>query len=267
MRTQKYFSEIFSLPFRHRTTLTKLLSLPLALVVLALASSPAWAEPTMLPTAPTGLVSSTATTTTVKLTWLHNPPGDYVTGYNVYQDGARVATETGNTYTVQGLSPGSNHSFYVTALNDLGEGPASSSVSVTTVAVTTPRGLKITNLSDTSVSLAWEGDAGLYRVYLDNVRVAETNQTQYTITGMQPQQNYSVHITSVGYGDQESETSNRVNLSTPETPAPLTLQSAADNVWPYVRMVAPYLGVAMAIIFTFLIADNLTALYRKYSSF
>lgn len=69
----------------------------------------------LLPKAPTSLVTSNETETSVDLDW--NVTED-ASGYNVYQDGEKVDTVTTNTYSVSGLTTSSTYEFYVTAIND-----------------------------------------------------------------------------------------------------------------------------------------------------
>ena len=93
------------------------------------------------PTAPSSL-AATAGNGQVTLSW--SPPaangGRPVTGYNVYisptagQEGTKVASVAGTTYTATGLSNDTTYYFEVTATNVLGEGPASPQVAVAPVA-------------------------------------------------------------------------------------------------------------------------------------
>ena len=90
------------------------------------------------PGAPPGLTAN-AGTRQVSLSWV--PPlsngGSPVTGYNVYMStspgsrGTELTTTTGTSYTATGLLNGTKYYFRVTAVNALGEGPASAQVAVT----------------------------------------------------------------------------------------------------------------------------------------
>ena len=80
------------------------------------------------PGAPSGL-TATAGNAQVSLSWQApgSDGGAPVTGYRVYQGTSRtpVASVTGTSATVPGLSNGTTYSYTVTAVNQAGEGPAS----------------------------------------------------------------------------------------------------------------------------------------------
>jgi chitodextrinase len=82
-----------------------------------------------VPAAPTSLAVTGTTSTSVSLSW-HASTG--ATGYNVYRSSTKVATVTGTTNTVTGLSASTAYSFSVTATNSAGESAHSATVNATT---------------------------------------------------------------------------------------------------------------------------------------
>ncbi|MGZ0149249.1 cellulose binding domain-containing protein [Kribbella sp. WER1] len=80
------------------------------------------------PGAPSGL-SGTASASSVSLTW---SAASGATSYNVYRNGTKVGSPAGTSYTDSGLSASTAYSYQVSASNSAGEGPKSSSISVTT---------------------------------------------------------------------------------------------------------------------------------------
>jgi hypothetical protein len=84
------------------------------------------------PAAPTGLTVTGTTSSSVSLSW--TPPSGTVTGYYVDENGSQVASVTGTSATVTGLSPSTTYSFTVIAYNSAGNSPPSSAVSATTSA-------------------------------------------------------------------------------------------------------------------------------------
>ena len=112
------------------------------------ASAEVKAVPVTVPGAPTGL-TATPDDGTVTLAWAApaSDGGSPVTGYNVYQgtspggesgpvNGFSLVTTTG--YKVTGLVNGTTYYFRVTAVNRVGQGPASAEVKA--VPVTVPGG-------------------------------------------------------------------------------------------------------------------------------
>src|SRR5579859_686858 len=84
------------------------------------------------PGAPAGLTVTGTTSSSVSLSW--TAPSGTVTGYNIYENGARTATATasGTSTTITGLAASTTYTFTVSAFNSAGEGPQSSSVQATT---------------------------------------------------------------------------------------------------------------------------------------
>ncbi|HZG75200.1 MAG TPA: fibronectin type III domain-containing protein, partial [Paenibacillus sp.] len=89
---------------------------------------------TEAPTAPTNLTSPSKTSTTVGLSWTASTDNIGVAGYEVYKDGAYLATVTGaTTYSASGLTPETTYSFTVRAKDAMGNvSPASQALQVTT---------------------------------------------------------------------------------------------------------------------------------------
>ncbi|MCX5400098.1 chitinase [Streptomyces sp. NBC_00102] len=87
--------------------------------------------PVTVPAAPTGLTAGTPTATSVPLSWTASSGA---TGYQVYRGGTKVATVTGTSTTVTGLTASTAYSFQVTATNSAGESAKSAAVTATTAA-------------------------------------------------------------------------------------------------------------------------------------
>ncbi|MEU5666932.1 chitinase [Streptomyces longwoodensis] len=85
------------------------------------------------PAAPTGLKTTSVTSSSVGLSW------SAVTGatsYALYRDGTRVQSVTGTSATVSGLAASTAYSFQVSAVNAAGESAKSAAVTATTSAGT-----------------------------------------------------------------------------------------------------------------------------------
>lgn len=88
---------------------------------------------TQAPTAPSNLTASNTTETSTDLSWNASTDNVGVTGYDVYQDGSVIATVTGTSYQVTGLSASTAYAFYVNAKDAAGNVSGNSNtVNVTT---------------------------------------------------------------------------------------------------------------------------------------
>ncbi|MCB2196941.1 MAG: M4 family metallopeptidase [Bacteroidetes bacterium] len=88
---------------------------------------------TEAPTAPANLTASNITSSSVDLTWTAATDNIGVTGYDVYQDDAYLASTTSTSYGVSGLSASTAYSFYVKAKDAAGNiSGASNTLNVTT---------------------------------------------------------------------------------------------------------------------------------------
>ncbi|MCK7589584.1 GEVED domain-containing protein [Subsaxibacter sp. CAU 1640] len=92
------------------------------------------APDTTAPSTPTNLTASGTTQTTTNLSWTASTDNVAVTGYDVYQASTVIATVTGTTYQVTGLSPNTAYSFRVRAKDAAGNiSGYSNTVNVTTL--------------------------------------------------------------------------------------------------------------------------------------
>ncbi|MEV7521117.1 carbohydrate binding domain-containing protein [Streptomyces sp. NPDC091371] len=104
---------------------------------------PGGSADTQAPTVPTGLAATGKTSTSASLAWAASTDDVGVTGYDVYAGATQVATSTGTSATVTGLTPATAYTFTVRARDLAGNASASSAgVSVTTDNGTTPTGFK-----------------------------------------------------------------------------------------------------------------------------
>ncbi len=90
------------------------------------------------PTVPTSLASTNITESSFTLSWSASTDNVAVTGYDVYKDGSFLATTTGTSYNVTGLTQNTTYAMAVLAKDDSENNSAlSSSLNVTTNAVGT----------------------------------------------------------------------------------------------------------------------------------
>lgn len=189
------------------------------------------------PTAPTGLNVTGSTPTSVSLAWNASTDNVGVTGYNVYNGNALVATVSGSTlnYTVNGLTSNTPYTFSVKAFDAAGNSSnASNSVSVTTPPVqvdtdppTAPTGLHVMGTpTSSSVSLMWSpstdnvGVTG-YRIYQGTTLVATVSgsTTDYVVTGLNASTTYSFNVRAFDAAGNVSGASNSISATTAAAPS------------------------------------------------
>ncbi|WP_233566620.1 fibronectin type III domain-containing protein [Cohnella endophytica] len=127
---------------------------------------------TQAPTAPTGLISPSKTSSSVNLSWTASTDNVGVTGYDIYNGTNLAGSTTGaTTFTVNGLSASTAYTFTVKAKDEAGNvSAASNALNLTTDAATTPsNGLNGTYYSgdfgtlalsriDATIDFDWGGD-------------------------------------------------------------------------------------------------------------
>jgi fibronectin type 3 domain-containing protein len=144
------------------------------------------------PSVPTGLSGSSANPTTAYLSWNASTDNVGVAGYNVYRDGALVATSANNYYQDSGLTEATPYTYAVQAF-DLGQNKSamSPSINVTTDNVTPPTApgnVTATANSCEKVTVTWTASTGLvsirdYLVFTGPApnALSQTGETQSTV--------------------------------------------------------------------------------------
>ncbi|WP_245966413.1 glycoside hydrolase family 18 protein [Sphaerisporangium album] len=176
------------------------------------------------PATPAGLTVTGKTATSVSLSW---SASSGATSYNMYQDGTKVGTPSGTTFTATGLASGTTYRFSVSASNTAGESARSAEVtatpSSTPVPPPVPGGLAVTGTSATSVSLSWSASSGAtsYNVYQDGTKVGTPSGTTFTATGLTSGTTYRFSV-SASNANGESARSAEVT-ATPGNQPPTSL--------------------------------------------
>ena len=162
---------------------------------------------TTKPAPPGNLKVSNITKNSAKLSW------NAVTGaksYKVYLNGSLKASGiTATNYTFTGLTPNTSYKFGVCATGTSGDGSISSTANYITPP-NVPTGLKVTNQTDSSVTLSWSQNNGgnaattTFNIYRDGVSIGTSTSTSYTDTTYgNTDSNYTVSaVTSAGESDQ-----------------------------------------------------------------
>jgi titin len=181
-----------------------------------------------VPTAPTSL-SLVAGNGSIAASWgLPVSNGaETISSYNVYRDGVLIASPLTTSYNLTGLQNGRSYAVVVTAVNLVGEGPASSPQSATPVspplpvftAPDAPTNLQLIPGNGT-ISASWSApvnDGGLpitaYRLFIDNNIIPfNSTSTSYTFSALMNGYNYMISVSAV----------NSINVGAPSIPVSAT---------------------------------------------
>ena len=193
------------------------------------------AADTEAPTAPTEVTATDITTTTAKVTWTASTDNVGVAGYNVYVNDSETPVNgetlvTGTEYVLESLTAGTEYKVTVKAVDAAGnvsEGTVytfGTENAADTEAPSAPTNVVVTDVTTTTAKVTWSeatdnvGVVG-YNVYLNEEKVNETlvTTTEYDLTALTEETNYSVRVTAVDAAENESERSEAATFTTPKT--------------------------------------------------
>jgi parallel beta-helix repeat protein len=157
---------------------------------------------TQPPSAPSGVTKTSATESTISLSWTASSDNLGVAYYKIYSNGAAAGTTPQTSYTVSGLACGTSYSVAIEAYDAVGNHSSQTTATLATSACpqvpsagadtqppTVPGSLAVQSSTQTSVTLSWNpstdnvGVAG-YGAYQGAVPVGQTAQLNYTFTGL-----------------------------------------------------------------------------------
>ena len=199
------------------------------------------AADTEAPTAPTEVTATDITTTTAKVTWTASTDNVGVTGYNVYVNDSETPVNgetlvTGTEYALESLTAGIEYKVTVKAVDAAGnvsEGAVhtfTTENAADTEAPTAPENVAVTDVTTTTAKVTWSeatdnvGVVG-YNVYLNEDKVNETliTTTEYDLTALTEETEYTVRVSAVDAAKNESARSEAAaftTLKTQDTEAP-----------------------------------------------
>lgn len=187
---------------------------------------------TLAPTVPANVVATPASATAVNLTWSASTDNVAVTTYRVQRGGVTIAANVaGTSFDDSNLTPSTNYSYTVSAVDGAGNRSAESTAALATTpaavditAPTVPANLAATADSSTVVSLTWTASTDAigvtsYRVQRDGVAIAASVVgTRYSDTGLTPNTAYSYTVSAVDAAGNRSLESIAGQVTTPAAP-------------------------------------------------
>ena len=192
------------------------------------------ATDTIVPTMLSGVIVSVDSSTQITVGWnsATDTGGSGLAGYQVYRNGALVATTTAISYTDTGLPPGTQYCYTVVAYDNAGNNSSVSAQACgTTLAVADAiapaisSGVIVSVDSSSQITIGWNnatdtGGSGLagYRVYRNGVWVGTTTATSYVDTGLVPNTRYCYTITAYDNAGNNSSSSAQACATTPSAP-------------------------------------------------
>ncbi|WP_442951182.1 glycosyl hydrolase family 18 protein [Paenibacillus sp. 481] len=187
---------------------------------------------TIAPTAPANLRTTGVGPTNVSLAWDASSDNVGVVSYDLFQGANKIASVTGTSFAVTGLTPNTSYTFTVKALDAAGNvSPASNELPVNTgggpldpTPPSAPTNVQVTAKSNTTVSLSWTastdnvGVTGYKVVYGTNSVTVSTPAT--TLTGLTPNTLYTFTVTAFDAAGNSS-TGTDIQVTTDGTPSVL----------------------------------------------
>ncbi|HWR60946.1 MAG TPA: hypothetical protein VN580_05005, partial [Clostridia bacterium] len=169
------------------------------------------------------------------VTWSNTPGAE---GYELEVDGAIVNVGLEAAYVHKGLEPNSQHTYRVRAVNELGKGGWSRTVTGLTLP-DTPKNLASSSTSY-AVALSWEAVPGVisYDIEADGNIIGSTPDTDYVHEGLQPVTEYTYRVRAVnasgaGYWSGPISELTKVgvpaNINTVSASTAITFTWDADN--------------------------------------
>lgn len=219
------------------------------------------------PAIPTGL-TATAGNGEISLGWNQNTELDFA-GYNLYRNGTKINGNllTGTTYIDQGLTNGTEYSYQLSAVDQIGNESGKTAVVKAKPYepfVATPAGVFAVGAKD-KVTFRWEPvpNATEYRIYRDGALIGSVAAPPYIDTNITSGTVYNYQVTAVE-GNDESTKSFPPSRAQPGAGIPIDpggggvigggsggsgMKDIVGTGFGFVGKFGPYIAVILAILF------------------
>ena len=172
---------------------------------------------TTTPSTPSGLAATAISPAEVELSWNASTDNIRVDGYNVFRDGVQLTSSAGIAIVDNAVVPGSTHCYAVSAYDAAGNESARSSESCVTLPADMEDPTVPTNVDarltvangQTNATLTWtvstdDGVVSHYRIYRNDVYLADANNASYDDSSLQEDTSYCYTVSAVDAAGKES---------------------------------------------------------------
>jgi chitodextrinase len=199
---------------------------------------------TQPPSAPSALSVTGATTASIDLSWAASSDNVGVTGYGRYRNGVLLMTAAGTSHTFSGVACDTTYTLAVDATDSAGNRSSRASVAASTAPCptasdtqppSTPTGLNVSAVTQTSATLSWQAssdDVGVvgYGRYRDGVLVSSGSGTSFVFSGLSCGTRYLLAVDAYdGAGNRSGRASSSATTSACASAPPPT--SGTANLW------------------------------------
>jgi chitodextrinase len=184
------------------------------------------------PTAPSNISVSNIAQTSLYLNWDASVDNVGVVEYVIYKDNQVLASTSGNSYSVTGLSMGTDYNFYLIAKDAAqNESDPSNEITATTrykqVDISAPAKLTALNITQSSLDLSWSPSEGTkdkisYNIYQNASLIGNTAGTTYSVVNLKASTKYNFYVIAEDARGNISDVSNVVRIATPSAVVPST---------------------------------------------
>jgi chitodextrinase len=192
---------------------------------------------TTAPSAPSNVVVTSSTRTSITLSWSASTDNVAVAGYGAYLNDQLVASATQTGFTFSGLACGTAYSVAIDAYDQAGNRSAKTAVTASTAACSdmqapsAPANLVVTLRTTTSIALSWAAstdNVGVtgYGLYRAGAPVGTSTQTAAVFSGLTCN---TSHTLSVDAYDAAGNRSSKTNTLVSTTACPDTTPPSAPS--------------------------------------
>lgn len=177
---------------------------------------------TIAPSVPASLTATAASSSAMTLVWTPSTDNVGVSGYQIYRNGALIASTGATTYSDGGLTASTQYSYTVKAYDAAGNASAASNTATSstfpsgvmpggadTIAPSTPSSLTGTATSSSAVSLTWGASADNvavtgYRILRNGAYVTTVTSTAWSDSGLSASTAYTYSVSALDSAGNQS---------------------------------------------------------------